>query len=399
MNEFAEQAPWGLDALTRPLGARAFLERHWPRELFVGHGPLERFGGLADIEGLSHIEALLAATRGPVRVWPPPERSREPAVVVASDHALRLYRDGWTVYLNPAERSVPQLLPFIRRLEADLGLYRGDIATEVFASKAGAGARPHCDFDFGFNVQLQGRKRWRLAPNMTVSNPHASVIISDPFDADVAAYSVGEVPREMPTEGACELLAEPGSVVFIPRGYWHTTMAQEPSLALTFACKGKMWSQLLTLELESRLRLHEKWREFPAPLNGVSADVVTHNTAALEPLLLHLRQLVEQLCASELVDRWHRPALPLYRVPARTKLELVTHPVSGAEGTFVSIEPEGSARRLLRILPEHLPIVTAVVSSNFPIAAPDLAELVSCSLTDAVLAIEALSSEGILESM
>jgi 50S ribosomal protein L16 3-hydroxylase len=391
-----QQASWGLDALTQPLGALAFLERCWPREIFVGHGPLERLGGLGQIGRLSSVEALLGATTGLVRVWPPLERRNESAVLVLPDAALRLYREGWTVYLNQAERWVPELLPFIRRIEADLGLHYGVVATEVFASNSGAGARPHCDFDFGFNIQLRGRKAWRLAPNTTVSNPHTSVTISDPFDREVAAYCAGEMPRDMPTN-ACNFVAEPGSVVFVPRGCWHSTMAEEPSFALTFACKGKMWSQLLMAELESILRQRERWREFPAPLCGISAGVLLDNVTALEGLLRDFRDVVSQLVASELVDKWNSAATAVYRISPVTKPQLLTGPVSGISGVCLSLEQIGNGRRLLAIPAEHVAIVTAVVSSTYPIAAPDLAQLLPCSLDEAELTIEALVNEGVLE--
>ena len=148
-----------------------------------------------------------------------------------------------------------------------------------------AGARPHCDFDFGFNLQLKGTKTWRLAPNTNFSNPHKSVIIEDPFDPEVAAYATGALPRAMPTEGAREAIAKPGSVVFLPRGYWHTTVAHEPSLALTFACKGATWSELVAREIERRLRMFEGWREFPERWVGPAGTTRSAKQVRLAELL------------------------------------------------------------------------------------------------------------------
>src|SRR5262249_11761495 len=148
-----------------------------------------------------------------VRIWPPHDEVGEQAhaQLAPPDEALRRYEAGWTIYLNMAERFIPKLLPLIRCIEIELGLHYGDVATEIFASKKTAGARPHCDFDFGFNVQLKGKKTWRLAPNKSFKNPHTSVIIAEPFEPTVAAYSQGVLPRAMPTDGAVEFVAEPGS--------------------------------------------------------------------------------------------------------------------------------------------------------------------------------------------
>ena len=94
---------WGLDALTQPLGRAKFLEEVWPSTLFIGAGPVERHQAILEIPELQSVEALLAATTDAVRVWPPPQSKDGHAQLTPPGEALRMYHDGWTVYLNRSE--------------------------------------------------------------------------------------------------------------------------------------------------------------------------------------------------------------------------------------------------------------------------------------------------------
>ncbi|MCA9176539.1 MAG: hypothetical protein KDB14_18755, partial [Planctomycetales bacterium] len=328
---------FNLRALTHPLGLDEFFANHWPTKLFVGQGDMNRFRALLQIPELGSIESLLSVASGPIRLWPPHQNNHEGTLVEPPEQALRLYRAGWTIYFNQVEQSVPALLPLIRRLEADLGLHTGHVATEVFASHASAGARPHCDFDFGFNVQIRGQKTWRLCPNRNFSNPHTSVIIETPFNPEVAAYSQGELPRAMPTEDGIEVVAEPGTVVFIPRGMWHTTVATEPSFALTFACKGTMWSQYLTQEFQQRLQRFAPWREFPDRWVGENGVAKAAREKKLAVLIEGLKEVVEELSANQLIKTWSQPRADLYEVAVEKKPEVLAGPIDGHPGPFVSL--------------------------------------------------------------
>ena len=64
-----------LAALTHPLDPDTFAQRCWPREPFVGHGPVQRFQQLAQLPELENVEAILRASSGHVRMWPPLEHA------------------------------------------------------------------------------------------------------------------------------------------------------------------------------------------------------------------------------------------------------------------------------------------------------------------------------------
>lgn len=59
---------------------------------------------------------------------------------------------------------------------------------------------------------------------------------------------------------------KPGSLLFVPRGYWHSTLADGDSLALNFTYTAPAWIDLFMSALRSRLLQSELWRE---TANGV----------------------------------------------------------------------------------------------------------------------------------
>jgi ribosomal protein L16 Arg81 hydroxylase len=106
-------------------------------------------------------------------------------------------------------------------------------------------------------VQLAGRKTWRIAKNNTLTNPTSN---SGPsLVEEVARYASKSSVKRMPAGSTVEMA--PGSALFLPRGYWHTTDAREPSISLTFGFRTPCWAELLRDFLGQRLVEHADWRE------------------------------------------------------------------------------------------------------------------------------------------
>jgi ribosomal protein L16 Arg81 hydroxylase len=82
----------------------------------------------------------------------------------------------------------------------------------------------HFDLDYNFNLQIAGRKQWKMAPNDLVINPISShhATVGGAFICETGC----RLPSEMP-EDAQTFVAQPGNVVYVPRGTWHATFTTE----------------------------------------------------------------------------------------------------------------------------------------------------------------------------
>jgi 50S ribosomal protein L16 3-hydroxylase len=106
-------------------------------------------------------------------------------------------------------------------------------------------------------VQLAGRKRWTIAQNTTVVNPLHNA--GRALEGEAGRYADGPPPPDLRRGKAVAL--RPGSVLFLPRGYWHQTIAQERSISLTFGFRTPSWLDLLQQHLASTLSLRPEWRQ------------------------------------------------------------------------------------------------------------------------------------------
>jgi hypothetical protein len=129
---------------------------------------------------------------------------------------------------------------------------------------------------------------------------------------------------------------KPGSVVFIPRGYWHETDTFGESLALTFMIDVPTWRGRILHELRRRLEPLAAWRGGAMATQGGPAERAAL-VAQLGALLPQLQEIVGSLRAESVIDS------PLsdrcYRWPAGERAAVVT-------------TKRGRARHLLRMTGE-----------------------------------------------
>jgi len=184
--------------------------------------------------------------------------SSSPKTVLARSEARSRYLDGESIYILGLDRTVKPLRDLCDGLAADLALNPEDVTVQAWAAGGPTSVGMHFDLDYNFNLQVAGRKQWKTAPNVLVTNPinshHATgggTFIND------AGH---ELPSEMP-EDAQRWLAEPGDVVYLPRGTWHTTYTTEATFAMAFVIQPWTWANHMVVALRDRLHADARWRE------------------------------------------------------------------------------------------------------------------------------------------
>jgi hypothetical protein len=177
---------------------------------------------------------------------------------LARSEARSRYLDGESIYIFGLHQTVKPLRDLCDGLATDLALNPADVTVQAWAAGGPTSVGMHFDLDYNFNLQVAGRKQWRTAPNDLVSNPIKSHHVSGggTFVNDVGC----ELPSEMP-EDAQSWLAEPGDVVYVPRGTWHTTCTTEATFAMAFVILPLTWADHVAAALRNRLHADARWRE------------------------------------------------------------------------------------------------------------------------------------------
>lgn len=234
MIDSAKQPDFGVRTL---LGAESsMLTSPSPLEApIVVHGSLQRLAAFAELPVLRSASTVMDAWDGTsktARAWSP---VGGPAYEIypTREQLRTLYDAGCTIVFEGIERFIPALRPLCRALERDLDVGVGRVNVEVFCARGLGRGRPHFDPSFTFNCQIQGSKTWRLARHDAVIFPPSGMFLGRTPEPELARLLAEPLPDEI--EGGETIVAEPGTVVFLPPGILHETHTETGSYAIAFA--------------------------------------------------------------------------------------------------------------------------------------------------------------------
>jgi 50S ribosomal protein L16 3-hydroxylase len=290
---------FGLAELLHPLSPRVFMAEYWQKKPYVRHGSLQRFRQIAEIPALRSIEAILEVWRGTAEAWAP--RGTGNPLMKAEAHQLSdFFESGYTLYLSHVEEHVPELAPFARRLELDLGLRGDEVFFEAFVSK-GAGSAVHFDPNVTINIQLIGSKQWQMAENTHLRHPHAGWSVGMELDDEMKAYARQPLPSKMP-RGSRSFEARQGTLVYLHPGYWHSTVNHEPSLSLLYTVEPPSWADLLGDEITAHLNTVDDARELAFGLGSTGGQ--DRKQQRLRKLIQEVRNAADRMSSDGLLAKW-----------------------------------------------------------------------------------------------
>jgi len=233
-----------------------------------------------------------------------------------------LFNMGLTVYLDNIQPCLPKSPLVLQALERNLGIPPGTARIGAFASPPGDGAACHYDTEDVISIQLTGSKAFHVAPVEEVRYPVGMQYSpgSAPY-TDLYPQVAGRFPEWKDAKFECVEM-RPGSVLFMPRGTWHRTEADEPSLSITIALRPPSAAELILENLRWLLLQDAAWRK---PLYGACGE-----TAQKEPAMDVAGQLLERLPGQ--LRSLSTRSLELALMPEDKRLEHID-----ADSRFVSL--------------------------------------------------------------
>jgi lysine-specific demethylase/histidyl-hydroxylase NO66 len=221
-----------LDELLAPLGRAAFFAEHWESRFAHLRGEPERGTRLCTHAALR--AALATNTIPPDGLVAFPEQHR-PGLTLDALFAEPALLDGYLdaghpLVWNQARGVFPEVDALAAGLAEALG---AQVWPNVYATgTAGTPFGVHFDGHEVLAVQCAGRKRWWLS----------EVRVDRPLDTGAMEAAVRHTQRTRREEALsrplAELIAEPGDVVYVPRGQFHDAHAEGGrSLHVTFGVR------------------------------------------------------------------------------------------------------------------------------------------------------------------
>lgn len=218
------------DVLTMPLSQ--FMETHW--------GKLPFFSKVHQAERLKSMEEAFGPLEVPKlmqQLFPrQPDvfvrGSSNPYVPVAMPPALAL-----SLYSSKAATLMLDAPAVPTWVEAYLEQipHAGHPNMLIFASQSG-GLGAHFDCQDVLSIQLSGTRKWSLW-DPTIWDPGSNHgLTAAPLSRMAYALHGHTYPAQLSAKPTMEFTTEPGTVLYIPRGWWHAAAAGEtgePSLHFT----------------------------------------------------------------------------------------------------------------------------------------------------------------------
>ena len=228
---------------------------------FVVHSLQESIQELTELSFLNSTENLFNFWTDYVDVYSSEVSDEATAIESSVKTAQDMLKKGRGLLFNDANKFSSTLQNWLDELRLDLGLSSMTYGRNlIYATKKGQGTDTHFDQNINFVLQIQGTKKWWIAPNESVQNPMARHTLGLHLDPELESYSTQPMPEKMP-ENTTEFTLNPGSMLFVPRGCWHSTKAETDALALNFTFSSPTWIDILSTALRARLSQSPEWRE------------------------------------------------------------------------------------------------------------------------------------------
>ncbi len=210
------------------------------------------------------VDELLALRGAQVHAWFQKPDGVQVAALVPSTSARHFYDEGYTLYLT----NVEDFTAHEHDVARIFGVPRSSVAFTLFCNRPDATTRGHFDSGEILVIQLKGRKTWRLAPNAFAPMP-LRAWAPDGALASELRLSVTDAPPSAMPEGGVTHVLEAGSVLHMPRGYWHETSSDQDSMSLHIQIATPTRLAIMQAALKNELARDEWWRQ---PAYDLRAD-------------------------------------------------------------------------------------------------------------------------------
>ncbi len=261
-----ERKKIGIHSFFAPLTTDQFLQDYWPSRCLVKHSSIPapfEIGRLGSVHSFDDLLPLLdQAPSGRISFLAYPMKARKKFRSVDRSEVVEVWKKGASFCIYGFHLLDPHLIRGLLQIEKDIGILSKGSFCCGYVSAKGEVVPMHMDFTDSFVLQVAGTKRWNIAPNEQIKYTPIVWTKGLPIPRE---YGVKQFPKKMPpTKQTFDL--KPGSVLYVPRGHWHETLATSTSISITFSLNAWAWRDLVLKVFEKRLVALEKYRE---PMPGV----------------------------------------------------------------------------------------------------------------------------------
>jgi hypothetical protein len=299
--------PISLDEVADAFISKTVLFRKGPSDRFRALFSMERLEQVLDAQRRSRSGSGSLSVRASFDHW-------HSLLTIAPNYAIRLYKAGATLCISELCIADQLLHDVALRARRDLR-FLGTTDFRCYLSPHGDGFDTHFDMRISTTLQIEGRKRWRYSNEPALDWPHYQIFPGQlaPSEGPSKSVTNTQTYRDPSTCTFTEVELEPGDVLCLPAGIWHSARAVGHSLALNLAFEPQrhFWDFLGPMVLPS-LMAESVWRQ-PPPVGvdrtaTLPSSIKEYFDGRVDRLIAILNQLKKDDAAlhrrwTELLDR------------------------------------------------------------------------------------------------
>ena len=271
------QAPFALNGhelkdLVNPVSCEEFANSYFSRMSLNVEGHAQKFDHIFSWEKLKQALARgrnISDRRYNITAsFTGGEDSSSSRYMMEAHHnqVIDLLNAGATICITNIHMADPVLAKWAQAIRAQLN-FTGTVGVNCYVSPDGSGLPMHYDKRVATTLQIAGKKRWKFSTKPARAWPTTNEVYID----GQMGESAGTLPADMEFQ---EVELEPGDLLCLPAGAWHSAQGIGFSLALNlYFAPRNLLDQFIPL-LQNFAVSNENWRSGPpATIGKIQGDI------------------------------------------------------------------------------------------------------------------------------
>lgn len=251
------------------------------------------------------------------------------------DQVIELLNAGATICITNIHMADPFLARWAQAIRTQLN-FTGTVGVNCYVSPDGSGLPMHYDKRVATTLQIAGKKRWKFSTESAKAWPDSNEV----YQEGRTGKEVGNLPEEMEFQ---EVELDPGDLLCLPAGAWHSARGIGFSLALNlYFAPRNFFDQLIPL-LQNFAESNEQWRGGPpATVEKTQGNMPQVVSSYMHERIEEFQKLVQEVISGPdlLAEPW---------------LISLTHaPYTGWQPDPLLAIPEVTASQRFRVVPSML---------------------------------------------
>jgi len=252
-----------LQELLSPLSCEEFVDSYFSRISLDVKGHPQKFEHIFNWDRLRKVLARGRGISGSYNIkaaFTKGEESGSSGRMIDADHGqvAELLEAGATICITDIHLADPGLAQWAQAIRTQLN-FTGLVGVNCYVSPDGSGLPTHYDKRVATTIQIAGKKRWRFSTESAKAWPLENAMYQEgsaaPGNADV-----GKLPDEMEFR---EVELNPGDMLCLPAGAWHSARGVGFSLALNLYFSPQNFILQLAPLIQHLAVSNENWRGGP----------------------------------------------------------------------------------------------------------------------------------------